>query len=772
MTDTLEYFIQSSGILAVFYLIYFLFLRNERYFVEIRVYLVLSLILTAILPFVKIPYAVLVQSSEVIMPSFDFTPTIASSTAVPKNQIDLVQILLMVYLVVALAMLFRSCLKIWQIFNLIKGKHSIDVDNCKVFLMDEKIPAFSFFGYIIINKEEYHNDTNNNIFIHEKVHAMQKHWIDLLLIELMSIVFWFNPFVWLFQIAIKQTHELLADDGVIARGFGIGQYQAILINQLMGAEVVGLANNFNYSLNKKRMIMMSKEKGLKIRRYKILLMIPVIVFVLAFNMKAVQVYAKDSGIVETQEKEVTISGVVLAEDGKPIPGTAVMVEGTKVGTVTDINGKFELMVAEDANVKISFVGLETRTMAVEDFVLNGKKSKNYFLKIKMKAHKALPAEGNDWRTEKKAESKSYDPDEVFVIVEQMPKFPGGEQALRKYFEESIVYPAIAKENGIKGRVFVTYVVNKEGKVERAKVIRGIDPSLDKEALRVVEAMPNWEPGYQRGKKVNVSYTFPVNFGVTEELDTNRFEYQGKKATILSPQKEFNKIEEMPKFPGGQMALRKHLAQNVKYPKEAQLKNITGKVYVTFVVTKQGMVDSVRIAKGVAPSLDEEAIRVVKTLPKWEPGKNDGKPVHVTYTVPINFDLKDNKGTSDADKGKSKEDFYKLKNKPVGQWNGEDVYVNVDDMPEFPGGHLKLKEYLDSEVENLDNKYLTDKRCFITFLVTKEGKVDNLKIAKGTGNKEVDSIAMKIVKNMPDWKPGKENGKAAHVTYTVPVHFSK
>ncbi len=101
--------------------------------------------------------------------------------------------------------------------------------------------------------------------------------------------------------------------------------------------------------------------------------------------------------------------------------------------------------------------------------------------------------------------------EVFFIVEDMPEFPGGDLALRKFIANAVKYPVIAQENGIQGKVYVTFVVGKDGSVSNAQVARGVDPSLDKEALRVVNSLPKWKPGKQRGKPVNVSYTVPINF---------------------------------------------------------------------------------------------------------------------------------------------------------------------------------------------------------------------------------------------------------------------
>ena len=101
---------------------------------------------------------------------------------------------------------------------------------------------------------------------------------------------------------------------------------------------------------------------------------------------------------------------------------------------------------------------------------------------------------------------------VFVVVETMPEFPGGQQALFKYLSENVKYPVIAQENGIQGRVICQFVVNKDGAIVDVEVVRsGGDPSLDKEAMRVIKSMPKWNPGKQRGKAVRVKYTVPVNF---------------------------------------------------------------------------------------------------------------------------------------------------------------------------------------------------------------------------------------------------------------------
>lgn len=109
------------------------------------------------------------------------------------------------------------------------------------------------------------------------------------------------------------------------------------------------------------------------------------------------------------------------------------------------------------------------------------------------------------------EGEVYGDEEIFAVVEEMPSFPGGDAALMSYITKNIKYPSIATENGIQGRVICTFVINRDGKVTNAEVIRSVDPSLDKEALRVINNMPAWKPGKQRGKPVRVKYTLPIVF---------------------------------------------------------------------------------------------------------------------------------------------------------------------------------------------------------------------------------------------------------------------
>ena len=115
----------------------------------------------------------------------------------------------------------------------------------------------------------------------------------------------------------------------------------------------------------------------------------------------------------------------------------------------------------------------------------------------------------------KVEEEEESSQQIFMVVEEMPEFPGGQAALMSFIAKSIKYPVVAQENGIQGRVTCSFVVNKDGSIVDAEVIRGIDPSLDKEALRVINTMHKWKPGKQRGKPVRVKFTVPINFRLNQ-----------------------------------------------------------------------------------------------------------------------------------------------------------------------------------------------------------------------------------------------------------------
>ncbi|HBK40100.1 MAG TPA: M56 family peptidase, partial [Porphyromonadaceae bacterium] len=183
--------------------------------------------------------------------------------------------------------------------------------------------------------------------------------------------------------------------------------------------------------------------------------------------------------------------------------------------------------------------------------------------------------------------------ELFIVVEVQPQYPGGDITMNKFISDNLQYPKIAQENGIQGRVITQFIVEKDGSLSDIQVVRGVDPSLDKEAIRLIRLMPEWIPGTQRGNKVRVRYTLPVTFRLSDEAPTVEAAkgVQGKLndpvIKIGSSDATFVVVEEQPEFPGGNAAMMNFITENIRYPKEAHEKGIQGRVITKFIVRKDG-----------------------------------------------------------------------------------------------------------------------------------------------------------------------------------------
>ena len=522
MNELCIYLFKASVALALFYSIYHIFLQDEKFYNLIRFYLGSSLVLSFTLPLIAIKYKIItsLEDYNLTLP-YSFQETQIINTAEQHaNQINFIQTIITIYFCICLLMLTKAIYQFVSTQKLIKNKTYHKHNNIQI---SDDIPSFSFLGKIIISSKDYKTDSFENIIAHERVHVEQRHWIDLLLIELTTILLWFNPFAWMFERAIKQTHELLADEGVIAQGCNIGQYQASILNQIMGVEVMGLANNFNSSITKKRMIMMTKNKQSNTRKLRFLFIIPAVIALLALNLQVVNVAQAQTNEVATitkKSEKVKIEGILLNNDNKPVANYNVMLwdmtlqkardNDKNLITIklikTDSEGKFSTPIAKNSIVKIFDGKDEVITRNVEDFILNGKKQgDSYYLTLKSQQY--LEAEKNKQNVKKEKNDKI-----TYVMVEEMPQFPGGEKKLHKWISANLKYPVDTKK-GNKNKVYVSFVVNKKGIVEDVKIMRSASPSLDAEAIRVVGKMPKWKPGKQSGKFVNVFYTLPIKFAL-------------------------------------------------------------------------------------------------------------------------------------------------------------------------------------------------------------------------------------------------------------------
>jgi len=506
MTSFVNYLLESGISLSLFALVYFLFLRRETFFNVNRWFLLVSIGFSAILPLLHIPFY---TPEATMLPEVTVTPYINLLSAVTIYGATLSQgaerfvltysLFGYIYLAGVVILSGKLIFQIYQIIRLIASNRVVPEGKIKLVILEQESSPFSFLNYIFVSNNLQNTSGWEKMLEHEKQHIRQGHTFDVLVLEIVAVFQWFNPFFWMFRRALRENHEFLADQAVISQGTAPSWYKQILINQYVGDQIV-LANNFNYSLIKNRIKMISKIKSRKIANVKILVGIVLAVSLIAvFACENKQTLKAD---VTTTEKSETIK-----VDGKllQISGDATGIE--KLKSVISESKDYELKPDSASGVLIL-----SKTQAVDEIVVVGygtqEKSDQARSQLTLESKTNLK---NKLVIAIDDPELSKDGEAVYSIVEQMPEFIGGDAALRKYLATSVKYPHVAIEKNIQGKVFVTFVVGKDGIVKNAQLARGVDKSLNAEALRVVNSMPKWIPGKQSGKDVAVQFTVPINF---------------------------------------------------------------------------------------------------------------------------------------------------------------------------------------------------------------------------------------------------------------------
>lgn len=454
MEKYLLYNLKVALALGVFYVIYRLFLKKDTFFGQHRAYLLCSVVLSFILPLVEITLQRPVFAIIPVVFLNTFQVNAVSSASSSANAGDLLQtILIYGYLAITILFLLKFLYRLSVlVLQIVKGEKHRKANF--IFVIETKdIPVYSFFNYVFIGKNQAFPD--REIFAHEAVHAVQLHSLDTLIIEIVTIIQWFNPFIWLYRKELKETHEYLADAGVMKQGFSMAEYLLLLFNHAVGFNFVGLTKNFNQSLIKKRIKMMKREKSCPWARFKLLLIIP------AASLLCLG-FAKGTKVSEMSKQPVK-SLVQLKDKLIPVVGSGV--------------NRSALPVESD----------EIKHKPVE-------------------VAKAQAVRQQDTTAQEK----------IYTMAEKMPEFQGGIPALMRFLGENINYPVQDIKSGKEGTVVVRFVVDKSGKVQNPEVLRSVTAEMDREAVRVVRLMPQWKPGLQKGVAVNVYFVLPVKFALTKE----------------------------------------------------------------------------------------------------------------------------------------------------------------------------------------------------------------------------------------------------------------
>jgi TonB family protein len=586
-----NYLIQINLYLTLFYAFYILFLSKETFFNLNRVYLLSAAIFSVFIPLIRTEWMKsLFFTAKVQQNWSSVNVMVMEGFATPLKQESawaLGDYLTFVYLFVMLFLVLRL------IFRLIKVQKMLNSDNHP--------EAFSFFRKVRVNQDLPQKE---QIEKHEQTHAKQLHTADVLFFEILSIINWFNPVTYLYKKSIRQIHEFIADEQALHLQNNKKDYALLLFSKSFGINPNSLTNNFfNQSLLKRRIMMLQKPKSRKTAILKYGLSTPLFLIAMVLSSATINENKTIKQIENQIQPAQTLAEIMLPK-------------------------------------------------VVENLVI-----------------------------ENKEEEVVFDKPVISSVI------TGEFDALKKHVSRTIKYPAEAKQKEMMARFGVEFKVNKQGIIESAKSLNQTENDFSNEAIKSVTSFQ---------EKINVAegnYTYffvfkldgsnkmiideTSNLGIIKNFigEITLTAYLANRTALnevvvvgygtkTNEEPVFTNVEVLPGFTGGLDAFGKFLAANLRYPAIARENNIQGRVFLSFVVEKDGGLSNIKVARGIGGGCDEEAVRVLSISPKWKPGVQNGNIVRVSYTVPIFFQM-NNKAYSTSDQNKINLSLVELvKNKQV------------------------------------------------------------------------------------------------------------
>jgi TonB family protein len=450
MSTLFIYSVKVALYITAFYLVYSIMLSRDTSYSRNRAFILLSLLTALILPFITL---------QTIKPwNIQFFGKLLSEVFVTASSNGAKSLSSGSFSSALLPTIYSIYIIVVFIFLL---KLIIDLLNLLFLIIRNRdkgsriirfhgfnTSGFSSMGYVFINTRLSPEEAGE-IIRHEQNHLKQNHFLDIIFIELIKAFQWFNPVVYLFNRSLRAIHEYQADQDCLSSGVPVVNYQSLLLSQVFKSGVFHLSNSFsNPSLIKKRMVMMTKKPTPFLANIKMLMVVPITTMVFL----AISAY-------------------------REIPNSSVKQIIPVIFTQNSSSGSnSELMPPPPPPPPPS------RT--------SGSKESGQAVK---------------------EESMSELTEVPFIVVEEMPMFPGGEDALLNYIGKNTKYPETAKEQNIQGKVIIRFCVTAKGGVSQISVLKGVAPELDAEAIRVVNSLPAFKPGMQSGKAVPVWYMVPIAF---------------------------------------------------------------------------------------------------------------------------------------------------------------------------------------------------------------------------------------------------------------------
>lgn len=597
MTPIAIYLFKVVVISGLLYGYYAFALRNERFHGWNRYYLLSSVAVAIVIPLIH--WSSFFSNYFTSEPQYVarlqiFTASPGAHSAHSPIYFSEQQWIEGAYMLIGLVLLMGSIASLFSIRSLIRNGKKKIFPLFTLVMNTKTIGPFSFFRYIFWpGNISVSSRSGRDMLRHELAHVQQKHSLDKLCLEIITSLFWINPFFFLIRRELNIIHEFIADRKA-CESTGPQEYATLLIEQTFQPRSFPLTSSFFQKQLSRRVHMLIRENKNHFTYIKRLTAIPIALFI-TFCFLYLQSYAGEKDTPLLQD-------IYLTKTESSVPATPT----TKIQAALKI-GKSQ---ANDAIAK-------------------------------------LPVDNN------KPNTDNSSLDKVFTFVESMPSFPGGNQALSKYLQDHIQYPEVARQKNIQGTVVVQFIVGANGTIhDPISVGKSKGGGLEEEAIRVVKNMPKWIPGKQNGRKVTVRYNLPVRFMINNTQESSS-EPSSSASNIVAPpppprnsqpnsssaDKVFSFVEQMPQFPGGEKKLMTFLSENTHYPAVAREDGLQGTVVVQFIVGNDGKLSSIStVGTHHGGGLEEEAVRVVKKMPLWIPGKQNSHKVAVLYNLPIRFVL--------------------------------------------------------------------------------------------------------------------------------------
>ena len=513
-----------AATVAVLWVVYRLLFRNSNRLLFNRFFLLSSMLFALAMPLLgllsgtELPqmatlkqnmFSGMMLSEVIVTPDGQpVLPEVTVNTNATPSRFSLWQVVGGIYLIGVGVMTLLFLFKLGKLVALIIRSPKRKMSGCTAVFTGREQGSFSFFRYAFFPNENVDPD----IMRHEMSHISHHHSWDILFAEVMMILQWFNPFIYLYKKELQSLHEYQADRDVVATGVDKKNYMMLILQQCTAVDFSGMSNNFSLILTKKRIKMITRSEKAKGLWWRLLATLPVLAILMIANTKV------------TAQEQKAVDKPITVEMGRfeifDDDGTPLQLKDTVIYADDGSYVKFE---TSDGFQPES--GEPCKKLTVTSYNADGAPCNNFFIT----------------ETERRGDTSTYSietfsisgslfetlldvatskEDTVYQIAEEMPVFPGGEQAMMKFVAENINYPQEAKDKEIAGRVFVSFVVEKDGSVDEVKVMRGIGGGCDEEVVRVVKAMPKWKPGKQDGKPVRVNYMMPFNFKLDTPQKTN------------------------------------------------------------------------------------------------------------------------------------------------------------------------------------------------------------------------------------------------------------